>query len=151
MMPCIEGLGDLDPPLVPELGNAKKSSTHNSDDDGGQKAKDTLPEIFSLREDVISETIESANHASAYDRHNQYTEPYSPPNLIRSSQPIGDLLPSAFVPTWLTSFLRTEASRCVGSVCLRKASNVDTIMLVSMHSRMHTKNTSAVPTCQHRF
>lgn len=77
----LDGFGNFDSPFVLKLGDAKESSAHYSDDQGGEDTEDALPEIFCFGEDIFTKTVERSDHATAYYDDNCETGPDAIPDL----------------------------------------------------------------------
>ena len=81
----LERLCDLNSPFVLKLGHAQQADAHYGDDDGGDEAKDALPDVLSGTENVLSEAIEGANERSTDGQADEQTETYSKPDLFEQS------------------------------------------------------------------
>ena len=61
----LEGLDELDAPLVLELVDAQQGGAHEGDDDGGDDAEGALPDVLGTGEDVDAQGVEGADEAAA--------------------------------------------------------------------------------------
>lgn len=77
----IQGLDQLDAPLVLELVHAEKRSAHDRDDDGGDDAEDALPDVLGVCKMVFAVGVEGADHACANANTDKQSKRYSKPNL----------------------------------------------------------------------
>ncbi|KAB8437403.1 hypothetical protein FH972_025081 [Carpinus fangiana] len=77
----LESLGQLDTPLVLQLGHAQQGSAHERDDDRCNQGKDTLPDVLGGSEVVDSIAVEGANHATANGETNEETYTGAEPHL----------------------------------------------------------------------
>lgn len=78
---CFEGLGQFDTPLGLKLGDTKKSSTHNTDNDRCKKCKSSLPDGFSACPVVLAKPVEGCNYASANAETQEDPKKSPKPNL----------------------------------------------------------------------
>lgn len=57
----LDGPGQLDTPLVLQLGHTEKRRAHDTDDDGSEEAKGTLPDVLSALPAIPAEAIEASD------------------------------------------------------------------------------------------
>ena len=136
----LEHFGDLDTPLILELAHTEQSGAHECDDDAGEDAEDTLPDVLSSLEGVATCCVESSDDSSANDQADEYTSADTVPDLHIMSGLLG--LKERECLTWRTRRFRTAASCSGPRVCFKKARSTETIILVSKHSLKQIKNTT---------
>ena len=80
----LELSGELDAPFVLELGDAEKSSAHDTDDQGCYKTKGAFPNVFGACPFVLPEAVESSDQASTDDETDGKAHSSSHPDLFDS-------------------------------------------------------------------
>jgi len=98
--------GNLDTPLLLHLSNTKKSSTHDSYHQGGEKGKGRFPVVLGVLPFVFTQAIKSPDQSTANDQTDQKTSASAKPDLEQHQTAcFGHEVESRINPTCFTSFL----------------------------------------------
>lgn len=77
----LKGEHELEAPLLLHLVDSQQCDTHDGDDDAGDDAKNTLPDVLSAGEVVLVDCIECTDHACANNEADEKPQGYAKPYL----------------------------------------------------------------------
>lgn len=101
----------------------------------------TFPNVLGVAEHIFVECVESSNHTGSDDKDDKQAQSDTKPNLsILAKQ---ECCESQFL-TCLRNLLCMAISPSPARLCFKNASRIETMILVSMHSRKQMKKTVRV-------